>query len=95
MSSATIPNLAMPTDVAEFIHAARSDYSGTDYPGALELGKALAAIITKEGFTPREVRLFSARYVIALEDYNDESNEAVHQIMHSLRNVDFEQYWGN
>lgn len=85
--------ITVPTDVAEFIHAARADYSGSDYPGALELGHALAAILKAEGATPRELRLFAAQYVVALEDYNQESSAAQQAIMGRLANVDFKQYW--
>ena len=85
--------ITVPTDVAEFIHAARADYACSDYPGALELGQELAAILKLEGFTPREVRLFAALYVVALEDYNPESSAAQQRILEKLGNVDFKQYW--
>lgn len=85
--------IAVPTDVESFIRSARADLAGTDYPGALQLGQALQRILVLEGFLPREVRLFSARYVVALEDYDEEAREAIHQITVTLGNVDLKKYW--
>lgn len=95
--SATLAGLeaqiSVPTDVSSFIRAARSDYSGTDYPGALQLGQALTDILKQEGFLPREVRLFAARYTVALEDYDPEAHEAIYQIEQTLSLVDFKRYY--
>lgn len=85
--------IAVPTDVTKFIRAARADLAGTDYPGALQLGQSLAAILKQEGATPREIRLFAARYTVALEDYEPEADEAIHQIVATLADVDLKQYW--
>lgn len=86
--------IVVPTDVAEFIRNARADYSGTDYPGALQLGQALAGILKSEGFLPREVRTFTARYALALEGYPDEASENIFQIMETLSHVNLAKYWG-
>lgn len=97
--SLTIPGLAaqivQPSDVLEFLQAARQDLSGTDYPGALQLGQALQRILVLEGFTPREVRTFSANYVLALEGYSDQAHECIYQISEALALVDFKKYWNN
>ena len=85
--------IAVPTDVESFIRSARADLAGTDYPGALQLGQALQRILVLEDFLPREVRLFLARYVVALEDYDEEAREAIHQITVTLGNVDLKKYW--
>lgn len=85
--------IAMPTDVSSFIRAAQNDFSGTDYPGALQLGQALAAMLKAEGFLTREILLFSARYVVALEDSGEAAADALFQIEQTLGQIDFKKHW--
>lgn len=85
--------IVVPTDIRAFITDARRDLSGTEYPGALQLGQALQRILIAEDFTPREIRFLMARYVIALEDYDDVALEALDSIMGVLALIDFKNYW--
>ena len=97
MTSRTLAGLeaqiTVPTDVIEYIHAARDDLSGTDYPGALALATALQEIRRQEGHSLREVRRFSAWFVIALEGHSDQASEAMGEILATLGESDFKKYW--
>lgn len=85
--------IVVPTDIRAFITDARRDLSGTDYPGAMELGKKLAAVLNAEGFLAREIRLFSAHYVVALEDSGEAAADALFQIEQTLGLIDLKNYW--
>lgn len=83
------PQVAQPTDVSAFIRAARADLAGTDYPGALALADTLASALRRRGALVREVRLFAARFIIALEDDGDVTEDAIFQIEQTLAELDF------
>ena len=90
--------ISVPTDVTEFIHRARIGMydtmnSGTDYPGALQVGTTLQTILSQEKFLQREIRMFSALFVIALEGDNEQSSSAQQDILQFLSLIDLKKYW--
>lgn len=92
MNARTLTGLAsqisVPTDVAEYLRAARVDLSGTDYPGALELLKALTDKLVSQHASPRGIRTFHARYILALEGYDDEAAANIDYLLDVLSNYD-------
>lgn len=91
-------HISVPTDVCEHIHTARygipdTMLSGTDYPGMLQLGTTLQHILNQEGFLMREIRMFSALFVVALEGDSEQSSNAQQDILSTLGNIDLKKYW--
>lgn len=77
--------IAQPTDLYEFIRAARYDLSGTDYPGALELGSWLAAHFG----SAREKRVVLSLFMVALESHSELSGIAQRELVEDyLAHVD-------
>lgn len=82
--------ITYPSDVVEYLRAARADLAGTDYPGALELLKALTPMLSAQRhLTHREMRTFHARYILALEGYDDEARENIAYVEEVLGECDF------
>lgn len=85
--------VSTPTTIIEFFYYARRDLSGTDYPGALQLVTALCHVLTNEGYSMREARLFSANCVIALEGTTSEVvTNANWHILDTLENIDLKAH---
>ena len=93
MNTRTLPGLAaqvaVPTDVIQYVRDGWRDLSGTDYPGALDLLKALTGSLVAQHAAPREIRTFHAWFIIALEAPTCEiASIAQNKMLDTLSNYD-------
>lgn len=85
--------ITVPTDVIEFIRQRRDDLQGTDHPDSLPIAAALQEVLRAEGYLPREIRLFSAWFIVALEGNVTEARDAQLEVEEWLGRIDFKKHW--